>query len=205
MAILGLNQSSQTATYFLSVANAGLNRSISRLSSGTKFAIPGDTPGASAAASVDQAVRRMGTVLEGVQALSQFQSTADSYMSSVQDAVNSLRELADRAQSAAYTSAERLAFDGDFQGILTKTRTMITAAQYAGVSVVNGGAAQSNSLGGQFHLFNIFHCHFCKRLRLMNIGRYQVGKRKQFLDQHPFGAGFQQRCSMSASRYRINH
>lgn len=149
MAILGLNLSSQTATYFLSSANTGLNRAISRLSSGSNFALAGDKTGATTAAIVKQTAERLGTVLEGVQALSQFQTTADSYASSVQDALNSLRELTSRAESAAYSNSERAAFNADYQAILTQTQTMIADAQYAGSTVIaNGGGVQATSLGG---------------------------------------------------------
>lgn len=147
MAILGLNLSSQTAAYFLSSANTGLNKSISRLSSGSQFAIAGDKAGASAAAVVKQTAQRLGTVLEGVQAVSQVQATADSYLSSLQDTLNSLREIASKAQSAAYSLTERTAFDADYKALKDKALTMAANAQYSGTNIL-AGAVVTTPLGG---------------------------------------------------------
>ena len=155
MAVLGLNTSSQSATFFLNAANSGLNRSIARLSSGSKFAIPSESAGKGAASVVDQAVRRLGTVLEGVQAVIQLQTTADSYMTSVQDSLNTLRELADRASSVAYTAAERNAFNADFTNVLAETRQLIAEAEYAGTAVLSVVATTSVTLGAATAVYNL--------------------------------------------------
>src|SRR4051812_35753935 len=116
MPIVGTNPAALNAVYYLNVANSGLNKSIMRLSSGSKLVDPSDdAAGVAVSGRFDASAKRLAAAAEGTQNLVSFVQTADGFLKVVQDQLVRMSELASRATNGAFSSSDRANYSVEFE------------------------------------------------------------------------------------------
>ncbi len=133
MATVGTNVASLNATFFLTVNNESLSKSIRRLSSGSRLADPSDdAAGVAVSGRLDATVKRLVAAVEGSQNLVSFAQTTDGFLKTIQEQLTRMSELAQRATNGAFGSADRANYATEFEILKTQI------AQFATNAVFNG-------------------------------------------------------------------
>jgi flagellin len=133
MPIVGTNPAALNAAYYLNVANAGLNKSIMRLSSGSKLVDPSDdAAGVAVSSRFDASTKRLAAAAEGTQDLVSFVQTADGFLKVIQDQLVRMSELASRATNGAFSASDRANYSLEFEKLTTNITNQITNARFNG-------------------------------------------------------------------------
>jgi flagellin len=133
MPIVGTNPAALNAVYYLNIANTGLNKSIQRLSSGSKLADPSDdAAGVAVSSRFDASAKRLAAAAEGTQDLVSFVQTADGFLKVIQDQLVRMSELASRATNGAFSASDRLNYSVEFEKLTTNITNQITNAKFNG-------------------------------------------------------------------------
>jgi flagellin len=141
MPIVGTNPAALNAVYYLNVANTGLNKSIQRLSSGSKLADPSDdAAGVAVSGRFDASARRLAAAAEGTQNLVSFVQTADGFLKVVQDQLVRMSELASRATNGAFSASDRLNYSVEFEKLTTNITNQISNAKFNGAALFDTSA-----------------------------------------------------------------
>jgi flagellin len=141
MPVVGTNPAALNAAYYLNLANAGLNKSIMRLSSGSKLVDPSDdAAGVAVSSRFDASARRLAAASEGAQDLVSFVQTADGFLKIVQDQLVRMSELASRATNGAFSASDRQNYSVEFEKLTTNITNQITNAKFNGAPLFDTNA-----------------------------------------------------------------
>lgn len=147
MAVIGTNVSANNASFYLVAADRGLEKSIKRLSSGSKLADPSDdAAGVAVSSKLDATVRRLAAAAEGSQNLISFAQTSDSFLKVIQDQLTRMSELATRATNGAFSASDRTNYMTEFAKLQSNITTQITNAKFNGTLVFNTAQTISASV-----------------------------------------------------------
>lgn len=136
MAVIGTNISALTASFYLNVNNEELQRSLARLSSGSRLSVPSDdAAGVAVSARLDANIKRLNAAVEGSQNIISFAQTTDGFLSTIQAQLTRMSELAQRATNGAFSSSDRQNYNTEFNKLWNGIQGVMNNASFNGSSI----------------------------------------------------------------------
>ena len=146
--IINTNPGAAMAARILNESSSALQKSLSRLSSGSKIASPSDdAAGTGVAMKFDAQINRLQAAKDNVGNAISYSQTQDGFLSKIGDALDRMSELAMLAQDETKTDADRNLYDKEFQ----KLDDFIAAIQnkgFNGVSLFHSGSSLTVTIAG---------------------------------------------------------
>jgi len=136
--IINTNISAQSGARLLAESTDMLNKSLSRLSSGSKITSPeDDAAGLAVAMRFDAQIKRLGAAAANVGNAISFNQTQDGFLKKVDKALNRMSELSILAQDATKTDADRSLYNAEF-ATLGEYVNDISTKNFNGVDLFDG-------------------------------------------------------------------
>lgn len=133
--VINTNISAQSAANNLQASQARLDKSLSRLSSGSKITSPSDDAGGMAVAmKLDAQIERFAAAKANVANAVSFTQAQDGYMKNVASALGRMSELSILSQDVTKTNADRTLYNQEFQQ-LSQYITDSAGKDFNGVSL----------------------------------------------------------------------
>jgi flagellin len=140
MAVIGYNASAVNAAYYLNQNTNALNSSIQELASGSRLANPAtDAAGVAVSGDMTARVARLGAATQASQDVISYAQTTDGFLSTIQQQLSRMSELAQSATNGAFGSADRANYATEFNVLLTQIDSIATNAQFNGSSLFVAG------------------------------------------------------------------
>jgi flagellin len=140
MAVIGYNAAAVNAAYYLNQNNAALSSSISELASGSRLAdASNDAAGVAVSGNMTASIARLGAATQAVQDVVSFAQTTDGFLSTIQQELSRMSELAQSATNGAFGSADRANYATEFNTLLGQIDTIANNAQFNGSSLFTSG------------------------------------------------------------------
>lgn len=141
MAVIGFNSAAVNAAYYLNQNTMNLNSSIQRLASGSRLANPtDDAAGVAVSGNLDARVKRLTAASQGAQNVVSFAQTTDGFLSTIQQQLTRMSELAQSATNGAFGSADRANYATEFNTLKTQIDNIATNAQFNGTTLFAAGS-----------------------------------------------------------------
>jgi flagellin len=138
--VINTNIAAARSSRLLADSTEKLNKSLARLSSGSKIITPDDdAAGLAVSLRLDAQVSRINAAIKDVGAAASFELTQDGFLAKVGKALDRMSELAVLSQDVTITDADRALYDGEFQQ-LGAYITDIATKQFNGVDLFDGTA-----------------------------------------------------------------
>jgi flagellin len=152
--VINTNMSAQSSARLLMESSALLNKSLMRLSSGSKIVSPeDDVAGQAVALRFDAQISRINAAKGNIANAISFSQTQDGFLKKVAKALDRMSELAILAQDVTKTDADRALYDLEFQTLVDYIRDVATN-DYNGVSLFDG-ATLSVTIDSDGNTFNM--------------------------------------------------
>ncbi len=133
MATIGTNIGALDASFYLTQNNNALTLSIKELSSGSRLADPSaDAAGVAVSGKLDAAVARLSAATEGAQDIVSFAQTTDGFLTTIQQQLTRMSELAQRATNGAFGSSDRLNYNTEFTRLRDQIGSVLSQAKFNG-------------------------------------------------------------------------
>jgi flagellin len=140
MAVIGYNAAAVNAAYYLNQNNTNLNSAIDELASGSRLADPStDAAGVAVSGDMTARIARLGAATQASQDVVSFAQTTDGFLSTIQQQLSRMSELAQSATNGAFGSADRANYATEFNVLLTQIDSIANNAQFNGSSLFTGG------------------------------------------------------------------
>ena len=140
MAVIGTNQGSINSAFYLTLNNESLNKSIRRLSSGSRLADPvEDAAGVAISGNFKASVRRLQSAVEGAQTMISFAQTADGFLNTIQQQLTRMSELAQRATNGSFGETDRANYQSEFSTLKNQISKIISNATFDGTTIFTAG------------------------------------------------------------------
>ncbi len=140
MAVIGYNSAAVGAAYYLNQNQMALNSSITQLSSGSRLADPSqDAAGVAVSGNLTAAVARLGAASQATADVVSFAQTADGFLSTIQQQLTRMSELAQQATNGAFGTADLSDYNTEFTTLQSQINTIATNAQFDGQSLFPAG------------------------------------------------------------------
>ncbi len=155
--VINTNISAQSAANNLQASQARLDKSLSRLSSGSKITSPSDDAGGMAVAmKLDAQIERFKAAKANVANAISFTQAQDGYMKNIAGALDRMSELSILAQDVTKTDSDRALYNQEFQQ-LAQYITDSSDKDFNGVSLFSSTALNitSDAEGGTFSMNGI--------------------------------------------------
>lgn len=152
MVIIGSNISSGNAARHLGESTQALQKSLGRLSSGSKLnSAADDAAGTAVSMKFDAQVNRLQAAKDNIGNAISFAQTQDGYLQKVSNALSRMSELTIAAQDVTKSATDLDAYDLEFQALDTMVQDIATK-DFNGVSLFNGSALSvtSDDASGKF-------------------------------------------------------
>ena len=138
--VINTNVAAINSARYLGQSTSMLNRSLARLSSGSKITSPqDDAAGLAVSLKFDAQIGRIGAAQNNIQDTTSFAQTQDGFLQKVGDALNRMSELSTLSLDSTKSDSDRSLYNAEF----TKLATYITdlgTKDFNGVSLFNGAA-----------------------------------------------------------------
>jgi flagellin len=139
--VINTNTSAQSAARLLSDSSSMLQKSLSRLSSGSKLVSPeDDAAGMAVSMKFDAQIHRISAASNNVGNAISFAQTQDGFLQKVGSALDRMSELSILAQDVTKTDTDRGLYDQEFQS-LGKYITDLSSKNFNGVTLFSGAAS----------------------------------------------------------------
>jgi flagellin len=140
MAIIGTNVGAINANYYLTLNTDKLNKSIKKLSSGSRLADPtDDAAGVAVSANLSARINRLQAAVEGAQNVISFAQTADGFMNTVQQQLTRMSELAQKATNGSFSQTDRDNYAVEFDKLKTQIMDITSNATFNGITIFTAG------------------------------------------------------------------
>jgi len=141
MAVIGYNSAAVNAAYYLNQHQTALNQSISDLASGSRLANPStDAAGVAVAGNLQASIARLGAASQSVGDVISFAQTTDGFLSTIQQELSRMSELAQSATNGAFGSADRANYATEFTTLQSQIDTIVSNAQFNGSNLFTTGS-----------------------------------------------------------------
>jgi len=148
MPVIGTNTSANSALIYLNKNSSDMEKSLAKLSSGSRIVRASDDAAGLAVASRLQAnvttLKQAAT--NGLQARTVLQ-TADGALARVGDLLQRMKSLAAQANSGSVDATARGFINTEYQGLLTEIGSITTSTTFNGVSLINATFNQNFQVG----------------------------------------------------------
>jgi len=145
--IINTNPGAAMAARILGESSSALQKSLSRLSSGSKIASPSDdAAGTGVAMKFGAQINRIQAAKDNVGNAISFSQTQDGFLDKIGNALDRMSELAVLAQDETKTDQDRALYDKEY----TKLEEFVTALNdkdFNGISLFNGGSGLTVTVG----------------------------------------------------------
>jgi flagellin len=136
MSTIGTNIGALNASFYLTINNESLNNSIRKLSAGSRLANPWeDAAGVAVSGKLDAAIVRMQAASEGAQNVVSFAQTSDGFLSTIQEQLTRMSELAQRATNGSFGSSDLANYNTEFSRLRTQIQSILGQASFNGSSI----------------------------------------------------------------------
>lgn len=136
--VINSNVAAQSSARLLSESSAMLNKSLARLSSGSKIASPDDdVAGMAVSLRFDAQVSRINAAKSNVGNASSFAQTQDGFLKKVTKALDRMSELAVLAQDVTKTDADRALYNAEFT-TLGEYVDDVATKEFNGIALFDG-------------------------------------------------------------------
>src|ERR1700761_8632294 len=140
MSVIGYNAAAVNAAYYLNQNTSALNSSIAELASGSRLADPSsDAAGVAVSGNITAAIGDLGAASQAVQDVVSFAQTTDGFLSTIQQELERMSELAQSATNGAFGSADRQNYATEFNTLKTQIDSIASNAQFNGTSLFTTG------------------------------------------------------------------
>jgi flagellin len=145
MSTFGFGFGPSIAAFNYNLATIGLNKSIARLSSGSALADPSDDPaGLAVSSQFDASVKRLSATTQSVQVLLSLAQTSDGFLTTIEDQLTRMSELAARATNGAFSASDRQNYSIEFEQLTTDITNQVTNAKFNGAVVFDTAQPGTN-------------------------------------------------------------
>ncbi|SDU00021.1 flagellin [Verrucomicrobium sp. GAS474] len=136
MAVIGTNIAAVSATNYLNYNNTQLTKSIQKLASGSRLADPSDdAAGVAVSGNLSARIRRLTAASQGAQDVVSAAQTTDGFLTSIQNILTRLSELAQEATNGSFGSADRANYQTEFSTLKTQIDSIASNATFDGISL----------------------------------------------------------------------
>ncbi len=134
------NTAANSAAYYLNINNENLTSAVNQLASGSRLANPSDdAAGVAVSANLTATIGRLNAASQSVQDVVAFAQTNDGFLSTIQQSVTRLSELAQSATNGSFGSADLANYATEFNDLLSQINTIATDATFNGATLFTGG------------------------------------------------------------------
>jgi flagellin len=138
MSVIGYNAAAVNAAYYLNQNTNALNSSISELASGSRLADASNDPaGVAVSGNITASIGELGAASQAVQDVVSFAQTSDGFLSTIEQELQRMSELAQSATNGAFGSADRANYQTEFSALATQINSIVSGAQFNGTSLFN--------------------------------------------------------------------
>src|SRR5277367_3825370 len=140
MAVIGYNSAAVNAAYYLNQNTNMLNSSLTELASGSRLADPAtDAAGVAVSGDMTARIARLGAATQAAQDVVSYAQTTDGFLSTIQQQLSRMSELAESATNGAFGSADRANYATEFNTLLTQIDNIASNAQFNGSNLFVAG------------------------------------------------------------------
>ncbi|HEY0255907.1 MAG TPA: flagellin [Candidatus Methylacidiphilales bacterium] len=140
MSVIGYNSAAVNAAYYLNQNTTALNSSIQELASGSRLANPAtDAAGVAVSGQMTASIAQLGAATQGAQDVVSFAQTTDGFLSTIQQQLTRMSELAQEATNGSFGSADRANYATEFNTLETQIDNIVSNAQFNGSSLFTTG------------------------------------------------------------------
>ena len=141
MVVIGTNVAAISASYYLDSNNEQLTNSIEELASGSRLADPTtDAAGLAVSGNLTARIDRLTAAANSAGDVVSAAQTVDGFLSTIQNQLTRLSELAEEATNGAFGSSDRANYDTEFQDLLTQINSIQSEATFDGTSLFVAGS-----------------------------------------------------------------
>jgi flagellin len=138
MSVIGYNAAAVNAAYYLNQNTNALNSSIAQLASGSRLAdASSDAAGVAVSGNITASIGELGAASQAVQDVVSFAQTTDGFLSTIEQELQRMGELAQSATNGAFGSADRANYATEFNTLSTQINSIVSGAQFNGTSLFN--------------------------------------------------------------------
>ncbi len=133
---IGTNIAALSAATYLDRNNSDAAKSIARLASGSRLAIPSDDAGSLAVSgNLTARISRLTAATSVTQSAVSLAQTVDGFLSTIQNQITRLGELAQAATNGVFSSSDRSNYQAEFSSLLSQVNLIATSATFDGLSL----------------------------------------------------------------------
>jgi len=133
--VINTNTAASNAAYNLSISNSLLQKSLARLSSGSKITSPADDAGGLAVSMrMTAAIRRTDATITNVSNAVSFLQTQDGVLKTVGDILNRIAELGTLARDVTKSAEDKQNYDKEFESLKTQLNNLVQS-KFNGVNL----------------------------------------------------------------------
>ena len=141
MSVIGYNAAAVNAAYYLNQNTNALNSSIAELASGSRLAnASNDAAGVAVSGNITASIGELGAASQAVQDVVSFAQTTDGFLSTIEQELQRMSELAQSATNGAFGSADRANYATEFNTLQTQINSIAQNAQFNGTSLFGSGS-----------------------------------------------------------------
>jgi flagellin len=139
MAVIGYNAAAVNAAFYLNQNSNNLNEAIKELSSGSRLANPSnDAAGVAVSGNMEAQIARLGAASQASQDVVSYAQTTDGFLSTVEQQLSRMSELAQSATNGAFGSADIANYNTEFTDLVGQIGTIFTTATFNGSKIFSG-------------------------------------------------------------------
>ena len=136
MSVIGYNSAAVNAAFYLNQNTANQSAAIQELASGSRIAnAANDAAGVAVSGQMTAAVSQLGAAARGAQDVVSFAQTTDGFLSTIQQQLTRMSELAQEATNGSFGSADRANYATEFTALQAQIDSITTNAQFNGTSL----------------------------------------------------------------------
>jgi flagellin len=140
MSVIGYNSAAVNAAFYLNQNTANQSSAIQELASGSRIAnAANDAAGVAVSGQMTASVAQLGAAAQGAQDVISFAQTTDGFLSTIQQQLTRMSELAQEATNGSFGSADRANYATEFTTLENQIDTIATNAKFNGSSLFAAG------------------------------------------------------------------
>jgi flagellin len=144
MAVIGYNAAAVNAAFYLNQNTNNLNSAIQELSSGSRLADPSnDAAGVAVSGNMEAQISRLGAATQASQDVVSYAQTADGFLSTIEQQLSRMSELAQSATNGAFGSSDLTDYNTEFSDIVNQISNIFSNADFDGASIFTGTNASA--------------------------------------------------------------
>jgi len=147
MAVIGYNNAAVNAAYYLNQNTTNLNSAIQELASGSRLANAStDAAGVAVSGQLTSSIDQLGAAAQGAQDVVSFAQTTDGFLSTIEQQLTRMSELAQEATNGAFGSAATANYAIEFNALSSQIDNIANTAQFNGTSLFTTATGAPTSI-----------------------------------------------------------